>query len=112
MQEKIEQGIIRLVNPDRGTCYCVNLYLSGERILSARTGAEGKDIFQKWDIYLVHNGIDFYCGRTFDHALRASEADRTELERWFSATTPAKEDLPQEDWLGSRNDYRVSARRS
>lgn len=56
---KTQIGKIRFVNPERPPSYVAEIIESDET-LSART----KD-FQHFAFYVVHRGLEFYCGREF-----------------------------------------------
>ena len=90
-ENEIQTGLIRLVNPWRGRIWCCNLKLK-EGVLSARTGGKDTKAFQDWEIYFIHRGLEYYCGRSFP---------RQELMRWFGSEMLPKDDLPQEDFWGS-----------
>ncbi len=88
---EIRLGLIRLVNPWRGRIWCADL-TTPHGILSVRTGSKPKEAFERWDIYLVREGIEYYCGRSFT---------KRELMRWFSADLLPADDQPQDDDFGS-----------
>lgn len=88
---KARAGLIRLVNPWRGRVWCAEIEVENG-IVSARTGAEASKAFEKWDLYLCREGIEYYCGRSFS---------KRELMRWFSAEVLPADDQPQNDSLGS-----------
>lgn len=89
--QEIRLGLIRLVNPWRGRIWCADL-ATAHGTLSARTGTKPKDAFERWDIYLVRDGVEYWCGRSFT---------KRELMRWFSAEVLPADDQPQDDEFGN-----------
>lgn len=89
--QEIKLGLIRLVNPWRGRIWCADL-ATAHGTLSARTGAKPKNAFERWDIYLVRDGVEYWCGRSFT---------KRELMRWFSAEVLPADNQPQDDEFGS-----------
>jgi hypothetical protein len=62
--QQAKLGVIRLVNPWRGYIWCADVDIN-EGVLSARTGAIKLKAFEQWDIYVIHDGLEYSCWRSF-----------------------------------------------